>query len=55
MRDELRHVFDPQVVHGDAFLRETLPCVEGERDSAVWRRKCRTRSLVLEAWDKLQG
>ena len=52
-RDELRYVLDPADVHGPDFPSETF---RGLRDKEITRfGEYRTRRLVLEAYDALEG
>jgi hypothetical protein len=52
-RDELRYVLDPVDVHGPDFPSETF---RGLRDKEIARyREYRTRRLVLDAYDRLEG
>ncbi len=54
-RDELRYTLrvDPKEVHGEDFPRETFRVLK-EKEVRLYG-EYRTRRLVLEAWDELQG
>jgi hypothetical protein len=52
-RDELRYILDPKDVCGDDFPGETFRVL---KDTEMRQyREYRTRRLVLEKWDALQG
>lgn len=52
-RDELRYILDPQDVYGSDFPSETFRVLKDKelREFGEYR----TRRLVLEAWDQLEG
>ncbi len=52
-RDELRYVLDPQEVYGSDFPGETFRELKEKEVKAY--REYRTRRLVLEKWDALNG
>ena len=52
-RDELRYILDPQDVYGPDFPGETFRVLK-EREIRQLG-EYRTRRLVLEAWDRLEG
>ena len=52
-RDEPRYILDPKEVHGEAFPGETFRALKDKKICAYG--EFRTRRLVLEAWDKLEG
>ena len=52
-RDELRHILDLKEVHGEDFPGETFRVLK-EKEVRQFG-EYRTRRLVLEAWDKLEG
>jgi hypothetical protein len=52
-RDELRYILDPKQVHGEDFPGETFRVLK-EKEIKQFGVN-RTRRLVLEAWDKLEG
>jgi len=52
-RDELRYILDPKEVHGEDFPGETFRVLK-EKEIRLYG-EFRTRRLVLEAWDKLEG
>ncbi len=52
-RDELRSILDPKDVHGPDFLGETFRALK-EKEERLYG-EYRTRRLVLEAWERLQG
>ena len=52
-RDELRYILDPQDVYGPDFPGETFRVLK-ERELRQYG-EYRTRRLVLEAWDRLEG
>jgi len=52
-RDELRYILDPADVHGPDFPGETFRVLK-EKETAKFG-EYRTRRLVLEAWDRLEG
>jgi hypothetical protein len=54
-RDELRYTLrvDPQEVHGEDFPGEIVRVVK-EKEVRLYG-EYRTRRLVLEAWDEMQG
>jgi len=52
-RDELRYILDPQDVYGPDFPGETFRVLK-EREVKQYG-EYRTRRLVLEAWDRLEG
>jgi hypothetical protein len=52
-RDELRYILDPKEVHGEDFPGETFRVLK-EKEIKKFG-EFRTRRLVLEAWDKLEG
>ncbi len=52
-RDELRYILDPQEIHGDDFPGETFRVLK-EKEIRLYG-EYRTRRLVLEAWDALEG
>jgi len=49
--DELCYILDPKEVYGDDFPGETFRVLK-EKEVRLYG-EYRTRSLVLEAWDKL--
>ncbi len=52
-RDELRYILDPTDTYGEGYPSETF---RGLKNNEIRRfGEYRTRRLVLEAWDKLQG
>lgn len=52
-RDELRYVLDPQEVYGSDFPGETFRVLK-EKEMKMYG-EYRTRRLVLEVWDRLEG
>jgi hypothetical protein len=52
-RDELRYILDPQDVYGPDFPGETFRVLKEKEISQFG--EYRTRRLVLEAWDRLEG
>ena len=52
-RDELRYIFDPKEVYGEDFPREIYRVLK-EKEVRQFG-EYRTRRLVLEAWDALEG
>jgi len=52
-RDELRYILDPQDVYGPDFPGETFRVLK-EKEIKQYG-EYRTRRLVLEAWDRLEG
>jgi hypothetical protein len=52
-RDELRYILDPQDVYGSDFPSETFRVLK-EKEIRQYG-EYRTRRLVLEAWDRLDG
>nr|HPN53944.1 N-6 DNA methylase [Anaerolineaceae bacterium] len=52
-RDELRYILDPQDVYGPDFPGETFRVLK-EKEIRQYG-EYRTRRLVLEAWDRLEG
>ncbi len=52
-RDELRYILDPKEVHGEDFPGETFRVLK-DKEMRLYG-EFRTRRLVLEAWDKLEG
>lgn len=52
-RDELRYILDPKEVLGEGFPGETFRVLK-EKEIRLYG-EYRTRRLVLEAWDKLEG
>jgi hypothetical protein len=50
---ELRYILDPKEVHGEDFPGETFRVLK-EKEIKQFG-EYRTRRLVLEAWDKLEG
>ncbi len=52
-RDELRYILDPKEVHGEDFPGETFRVLK-EKEIRLYG-EYRTRRLVLDAWDKLDG
>ena len=52
-RDELRYILDPQDVYGLDFPGETFRVLKEKEIKAYG--EYRTRRLVLEAWDRLEG
>jgi hypothetical protein len=52
-RDELRYILDPKEVHGEDFPGETFRVLK-EKEVKQFG-EYRTRRLVLEAWDEMQG
>ncbi|CAG0984089.1 hypothetical protein ANRL4_02058 [Anaerolineae bacterium] len=52
-RDELRYVLDPQEVHGSDFPGETFRVLKEKELKAYG--EFRTRRLVLEKWDGMEG
>ena len=52
-RDELRHILEPQNVHGPDFPGETFRVLKEKEIKRFG--EYRTRSLVLEAWDRMFG
>src|SRR3990170_9144826 len=52
-RDELRYILDPKEVHGEDFPGETFRVLK-EKEIKQFG-EYRTRRLVLEAWDRLEG
>jgi len=52
-RDELRYILDPQDVYGPDFPGETFRVLK-EKEFRQFG-EYRTRRLVLEAWDRLEG
>jgi hypothetical protein len=53
MQDELRYVLDPQEVCGSDFPGETFRVLK-EKELKQFG-EFRTRRLVLEKWDQMQG
>jgi hypothetical protein len=52
-RDELRYILDPQDVYGQDFPGETFRVLKDKEIRQFG--EYRTRRLVLEAWDRLEG
>lgn len=52
-RDELRYILDPQDVYGPDFPGETFRVLKDKEIRQFG--EYRTRRLVLEAWDRLEG
>jgi hypothetical protein len=52
-RDELRNMLDPQEVYGSDFPGETFRVLKEKEMKAYG--EFRTRRLVLEKWDALNG
>ncbi|GAP13247.1 type I restriction-modification system methyltransferase subunit [Longilinea arvoryzae] len=52
-RDELRYILDPQDVYGPDFPGETFRVLK-DKEMRLYG-EYRTRRLVLEAWDRLEG
>jgi hypothetical protein len=52
-RDELCYILDPKEVHGGDFPGETFRVLKEKEVKAFG--ECRTRRLVLEAWDNMVG
>jgi hypothetical protein len=52
-RDELRYILDPQDVYGPDFPGETFRVLK-DKEIRLYG-EYRTRRLVLEAWDRLEG
>jgi hypothetical protein len=52
-RDELRYILDPKEVYGEDFPGETFRVLK-DKEIRLYG-EYRTRRLVLEAWDKLEG
>ncbi len=52
-RDELRYVLDPQEVYGSDFPGETFRVLKEKELKAYG--EFRTRRLVLEKWDEMEG
>jgi hypothetical protein len=52
-RDELRYLLDPKEVHGEDFPGETFRVLK-EKEIRLYG-EYRTRRLVLEAWDGMEG
>jgi len=52
-RDELRYILDPKEVYGEDFPGETFRVLKEKEVKQFGEYK--TRRLVLEAWEKLQG
>ena len=52
-RDELRYILDPKEVHGEDFPGETFRVLK-DKEVRLYG-EYRTRRLVLESWDKLEG
>jgi hypothetical protein len=52
-RDELRYILDPQDVYGPGFPGETFRVLK-DKEMRLYG-EYRTRRLVLEAWDQLEG
>ena len=52
-RDELRYILDPKEVYGEDFPGETFRVLK-EKEIKQYG-EYRTRRLVLEAWDRLEG
>jgi hypothetical protein len=52
-RDELRYILDPKEVYGEDFPGETFRVLK-DKEIRLYG-EYRTRRLVLEAWDKLDG
>lgn len=52
-RDELRYILDPKEVYGEDFPGETFRVLKEKEVKAFG--EYRTRRLVLEAWDRLEG
>ncbi len=52
-RDELRYILDPQEVYGEDFPGETFRVLK-EKEIRKFG-EYRSRRLVLEAWDRLEG
>jgi hypothetical protein len=52
-RDELRYILDPQDVYGPDFPGETFRVLKDKEIKQYG--EYRTRRLVLEAWDRLEG
>lgn len=53
IREELRYVLGPKEVYSEAFPGETFRVLEEKEVKQFGEH--RTRRLVLEAWDKLEG
>ncbi|MCX6064967.1 MAG: hypothetical protein NT121_04335 [Chloroflexi bacterium] len=52
-RDELRYILDPKEVYGEDFPGETFRVLK-DKEMRLYG-EFRTRRLVLEAWDRLDG
>ncbi len=52
-RDELRYILDPKEVYGEDFPGETFRVLK-DKEMRLYG-EYRTRRLVLEAWDRLEG
>jgi type I restriction-modification system DNA methylase subunit len=52
-RDELRYILDPKEVYGEDFPGETFRVLK-DKEMRLYG-EFRTRRLVLEAWDRLEG
>jgi hypothetical protein len=52
-RDELCYILDPKEVHGEDFPGETFRVLK-EKEVKQFG-EYRTRHLVLEAWNKMEG
>jgi hypothetical protein len=52
-RDELRYILDPKEVYGEDFPGETFRVLKDKEIRQFG--EFRTRRLVLDAWDKLEG
>ena len=52
-RDELRYILDPKEVYGEDFPGETFRVLK-DKEIRLYG-EYRTRRLVLEAWDRLEG
>ena len=52
-RDELRYILDPKEVYGEDFPGETFRVLK-EKEIKLFG-EYRTRRLVLEAWDRMEG
>jgi len=52
-RDELRYILDPKEVYGEDFPGETFRVLK-DKEMRLYG-EFRTRRLVLEAWDQLEG
>jgi hypothetical protein len=52
-RNELRYILDPKEVHGEDFPGETFRVLK-EKEIKQFG-EYRTRRLVLEVWDEMEG